>query len=292
MAKKLETCPRVDSCRVTASTTAGWAWPRALTAIPPRRSTYSLPSSSQTWAPLPRASTSCGGPKVFISAAAYRSRLVWLVMLAPSWSCVATPGQHLGADALVGEELEEYGVRLAAVDDGRPWDAALHGLEAGAHLRHHPGGERRHQVGQRLGADLADHVVAVGPVAVEPLDVGEHQQLLGPERDGEGCGGGVGVDVVDRAVLVGGDAGDHRDPAGLDEVEHRLGTHVGDLADQSEVDLLAVDDRVRALGGEEPGVLAGEPDRERAVLVDQADQLALHLPDEHHPDDVHRRRAW
>ena len=42
------------------------------------------------------------------------------------------------------------------------------------------------------------------------------------------------------------------------------------------------------LGGEQAGVLAGEADRERAVLVDQADQLALHLADEHHPDDVHR----
>ena len=42
------------------------------------------------------------------------------------------------------------------------------------------------------------------------------------------------------------------------------------------------------LGGEQAGVLAGEPDGERAVLVDQADQLALHLADEHHPDDVHR----
>ena len=35
-----------------------------------------------------------------------------------------------------------------------------------------------------------------------------------------------------------------RDPAGLDEVEHRLGAHLGDLADQAEVDLLAVDDGV------------------------------------------------
>ena len=31
-----------------------------------------------------------------------------------------------------------------------------------------------------------------------------------------------------------------------------------------------------------------QPDGERAVLVDQADELALHLADEHHPDDVHR----
>ncbi len=34
-------------------------------------------------------------------------------------------------------------------------------------------------------------------------------------------------------------------------------------------------------------VLAGEADGERAVLVEQADQLALHLPGEHHAYDVH-----
>ena len=93
---------------------------------------------------------------------------------------------------------------------------------------------------------------------------------------------------MDQAVDVGRDAGDDRDPAGLDQVEHRLGAHLGDLADQAEVDLLAVDDGVGALGGEQAGVLAGEADGQRAVLVDQADQLALDLADEHHPDDVHR----
>ena len=70
------------------------------------------------------------------------------------------------------------------------------------------------------------------------------------------------------------------------------GSHLGDLADQAEVDLLAVDDGGGALGGEQAGVLAGQPDRERAVLVEQADELALHLADEHHPDDVHRLRRW
>ena len=90
------------------------------------------------------------------------------------------------------------------------------------------------------------------------------------------------------AVDVGRDAGDDRDPAGLDQVEHRLGAHVRDLADEAEVDLLAVDDGARRLGGEQPGVLAGAADGERAVLVDQADELALDLADEDHPDDVHR----
>ena len=35
-------------------------------------------------------------------------------------------------------------------------------------------------------------------------------------------------------------------------------------------------------------VLARQPHGEGAVLVDQADQLALHLPDQHHPYDIHR----
>ena len=168
----------------------------------------------------------------------------------------------------------------------------LTALQAGPHLRHHAAGQRRQQLLERLGADLADHVVAVGPVAVEPLDVGEHEQLLGAQRDGEGGGGGVGVDVVDQAVDVGRDRGDHRDAAGVDEVAHRLGPDLGDLADQAEVDLLAVDDRVGALGGEQPGVLAGQADGQRAVLVDQADELALHLADQHHADDVHGLLRW
>ena len=65
--KKLEMWPSVDICSVTAATSAGWAWPRVLTAIPPSRSTYSLPSASHTWAPSPRTRASLGGPKVFIS---------------------------------------------------------------------------------------------------------------------------------------------------------------------------------------------------------------------------------
>ena len=68
--KKLETWPRVDSWAVTASTRAGWACPRVLTAMPPSRSTYSLPSVSHTRAPRPRDSASAGGPKVFMTAEA------------------------------------------------------------------------------------------------------------------------------------------------------------------------------------------------------------------------------
>ena len=109
-----------------------------------------------------------------------------------------------------------------------------------------------------------------------------------PERDGQRGGGGVGVDVVDLPVLAAGDARDHRDPPVGDQALHDAGLDVHDVADQADVDELAVDQRAAPLGGEQPGVLAGDPDRERAVLVDQPDDVALHLPDQHHPDDVHR----
>ena len=40
-------------------------------------------------------------------------------------------------------------------------------------------------------------------------------------------------------------------------------------------------------GAEQPGVLAGEADGQRAVLVEQADELAADLAGEDHPDDLH-----
>src|SRR6202042_208718 len=52
-AYKLEVCPSVDICRVTASSTAGCPCPSTLTAMPPSRSRYDLPSTSVTTAPLP-----------------------------------------------------------------------------------------------------------------------------------------------------------------------------------------------------------------------------------------------
>ena len=108
---------------VTASTIAGWAWPRALTAMPPSRSTYSRPSASQTWAPSPRVSSSWACRRC--SSATTRSARVLAAHASPPWrqglaELGGDAGQHLGADALVGEDLQEHGVGLASVDDGGP----------------------------------------------------------------------------------------------------------------------------------------------------------------------------
>ncbi len=67
LVKKLETWPRVASWLEMTEVTNGWAWPRAFTAIPPRRSRYSLPSASHTRAPAPRTRTRCGVPKTPMS---------------------------------------------------------------------------------------------------------------------------------------------------------------------------------------------------------------------------------
>ena len=143
----------------------GGRGPSALTAMPPSRSTYSLPSASQTCAPSPRTRVSLGGPKVFIRLR--RRTRSWKLghdgrlLRRPGLAGLGLDaGQHLGADALLGEQLEQDGVRLAAVDDRGPGHAALDRVEAGLHLRHHAALEAGQDLGERLGADLADHVVA------------------------------------------------------------------------------------------------------------------------------------
>ena len=76
-----------------------------------------------------------------------------------------------------------------------------------------------------------------------------------------------------------------RPPA--DEVEHRRGVDVDDVAHQPDVDRLAVDGRGAPGRGEQAGVLAREPDGVGAVGVDEPDELAADLADEHHPHHVH-----
>ncbi len=66
-----------------------------------------------------------------------------------------------------------------------------------------------------------------------------------------------------------------------------VGIDHDDVADEPEVDGLAVDDRPATAGEEESGVLARDRRPEGAVLVDQADDVAADLPREHHPDDLH-----
>ena len=128
-----------------------------------------------------------------------------------------------------------------------------------------------------------------GPVPVEPGDVGEDHQLRGAERDREGPGRGIRVDVqrLTRRIDVGGDRRDHGDAAGLQLRQDAGRVDADDVADETQVDLDAVDHGAAAATTEEPRVLTRESGGEGAVLVDATDQVAGDLAGEHHADDVH-----
>src|SRR4051812_10074914 len=201
----------------------------------------------------------------------------------PSW-------QHHRPDSRVREYLQQQRVRDTAVQHVRAGDPALNGPQARLHLGHHPVGKARQHGIELFRVELADDVRARRVVGVQPLHVGEHHQLLGAERNGQSGRGRVGVDVVDAAVVGARDAADHRNAAVVEQPADDTGVDVHDVTDQADVDLLAVDDRRTSLRGEQPCVLAGDADREGPVLVEHADDVALHLSDQNHAYDVHRLR--
>ncbi len=228
-AARLLVWPSVLICRVTASTTAGWAWPSRLTAMPPSRSTYCVPSTSQTVAPLPLREHDRRG------AVVAHERVV------PA-RLPARCGAHAGTTIVpMPSSVNSSSSRLwatPAVEDVGARHAPAHGGQARLHLGDHAARQARQQGRQVVGADLADDVLGRGPVGVQPLDVGEHDELLGADRDGEGCRGGVGVDVVELAVGAAGDGGDDRHLAVVEQRPHDRRPHLDDLADQSDVDRL------------------------------------------------------
>jgi hypothetical protein len=172
------------------------------------------------------------------------------------------------------------------VEHVRRRDTAPDRRQAGLHLGDHARGQGREQLLQVVGVELADHLVRGRPVEVEALHVGEHDQLGGAQRDRQGRRGGVGVDVVDRALGAARDAGDDGDaPVRQQRVDHRR-VDLDDLPDEADVHRASVHHGQLALGGEQVGVLARQPDRERAVPVDQADDVLVDLAVEHHADHV------
>src|SRR5690606_19237264 len=197
--------------------------------------------------------------------------------------------QDEGAHTLVGEDLQQHGVRLTAVDDVGLRDAAAHGAQARLHLGDHPGLEVGEHEAELGGVDAPDDRGAVRPRAVQAIDVGEDDELAGPEGDREGRGRRVGVDVEHLAAVgdVGVDGRDHRYRPGGEEVLDGRGVDLDDVADEADVHRLAVDDGGAPLGAQQAAVLAGDPDGVRSALVEEGDEVALDLPGEHHPYDGH-----
>jgi hypothetical protein len=199
-------------------------------------------------------------------------------------------GDHR-ADALVGEDLDQHGVQHPAVEDVGLRDtpsriAATIERTLGPHALVELVGGRASL--QPVDADLAHQrlLVRVAEVEVEPGDVGEVDELGGPERRGDGAGGQVGVDVALHAVGVAADGGDHRqEPVGEQLVEV-AGVDVLDLADEAEV--LAVPGRRR--GGPAAARRRCRRPRPRGRRPPgPADDLGVDLAEQRHADHVHHR---
>src|SRR3954454_14585523 len=182
-------------------------------------------------------------------------------------------------------------MRYAPVQHVRTVDTAADGAQARLHLRHHAVRQTRQHRLELRSAQLADDIGAGRIVRVKAFHVGQHDKLLGSERDGEGRRGRVRIDVVDAAVVGAGHTTDDRYPPVIEQSADDARLDVHDVANETDVHFFAVDDGGSPLRGEQRCVLAGDADRERSLLVEQSYDVALHLIDKDHPYDVHRLRC-
>src|SRR3954451_6044950 len=109
------------ACSRTASTTAGWQWPRLVTEMPHRKSRYSWPASSHRRVPSPR--TKVTGLRAYVGRNG------------------SVGGTDLRSDPGIGEQLEQQRVRDPAVDDVRERHPAVDGVQACRQLGAHPAGD-------------------------------------------------------------------------------------------------------------------------------------------------------
>ena len=190
-------------------------------------------------------------------------------------------GADRRAGALVREGLVEHGVRLAAVDDVDARHALFDGLHAAVDLRDHAAGDRA-LVLERLDildVQIADDIADLDVVA-QALDIGEDHELFSAQRGSELARGGIAVDVEGVALTVGADGGNDGDVARVEHGEDGLGIDIVDVAHVA-VDLVALVAVIDVTAD------AGKTDRLAAELVDKADELGVHLADEHHLDNTH-----
>src|SRR5215468_10913248 len=208
MWNRFDTCISVVACSRIVPTTRGWEWPSAVTAMPPVKSRYSLPSESHTRIPSPR--TSAMGARLVnamrclppVSSRAFVSTVspvIWIRL-----------EDDLGADALVGEDFEEHRVGDPAVDDVGLGGAPLEGLERGLDLGQHAAVDHA-GLDQPLGLALGEARDELAVVAVDPLDVGEVDELLRAQSRRHVARHEIGVDVVGLAAGAHADRGDDRD---------------------------------------------------------------------------------
>src|SRR5581483_7793368 len=190
---RFDVCQRRSSCARAAASGAGWQWPSPTTAMPATKSRYRSPLAATSQEPSPRTKVTSCRAYVGSSRSLPRSRLLGgaLMLFAGTtgWGA-ARSCEHR---------------RLA---DLRP-DAEPRSRHRGAELRHDAALELAsvQQPFRLAGGDGGGD----GALQDQPGDVGQEEDPLGGEADGERRGRLVGVDVQrpgrqrrddgDRAVL-------------------------------------------------------------------------------------------
>jgi len=164
--------------------------------------------------------------------------------------------QKHGADALVGEDLEQQRMRKLAIDDNDLADAGVERVVDGLNLWDHPTIERlrlEELLGLRLG-ELCDEGVRIVLVAEEAIDVGEVDELVGTYRLGDLAGRDVGVDVVE-AIRPAANACDHGDVVVFEDRLDEARVDLADGADASELGIHLLGLEGLAIGAGDAGAL-------------------------------------
>src|SRR5262245_12400787 len=111
---------------------------------------------------------------------------------------IVASSHHQRAGAVVGEKLEQHGMRHPPIEDDDAFDAGLEGIETGLDFGNHAA--RNGAVGDQaagiVGGELLDQLFRLVENAGH---VGQDQEPLGLERASDGARERVGVDIVGDA---------------------------------------------------------------------------------------------
>src|SRR5262245_46593266 len=249
MWKMLETWSSVAACSRIVPTTFGWQWPSAVTAMPPVKSRYSLPSESHTRTPSPR--TSATGLRLANVIRCLSDHSISCLVSTALILSVREPGRwssqdDLGADAFLGQDFEQDGVGHPAVDNVSLLGAASHRAERRLHLREHPAVDDA-GLDQPLRLALGEGGDQPAILPGDAGDVGQVDQLLRGERGSDLPRHQIGVDIVRLPGGPDSDGGHHGDEAVFLEETDRRRVDRLHLPHQADVGQLPVRGAVQAL---------------------------------------------
>jgi hypothetical protein len=202
----------------------------------------------------------------------------------------ASIGQNHGADALGREDLEqeECGLRPSTTWAwGTPSSTAR--MQASS-LGIIPASTRLEQALAPGHRQLGRAGSPVGPRGIDPLDVGEDDELARPQGGRERGRRGVGVDIEHLAVGT-SRSGAIVDTTGIRPASRMSRTAVGSTVSTSPTRPMscscAVDLHAAATPPKRPASSPERPTASGPCWLSRPDEFATHLAGQHHPHDVH-----